>query len=176
MRTLQFGIAMCDLGPRLPQTETQRLEQALALPNTQIDAKLPTQIGAQRLAVPEIGGQSRLFRRFSQNLPDDLQVFLSQSSRPSRATTLLKARQAGTFKISNPILQRAWGIPKHGGRLSASHALRDKQDSMQTVIVAGLIRPTDLVLQCQNHHGRIGNRQWPHTNMKPRFCCMRKYL
>ena len=176
MRTLQFGIAMCELGPRLPQTEAQRSEQTLALPNTKIDAKFPMQIGGQRLAVPEIGGPSRLFRWLSQNLPDDLQRFLSQTSRPSRATTLLKARQAGTFKISDPILQRAWGVPKHGGRLSASHALRDKQDSMQTVIVAGLIGPTDLVLQCQNHHGRINDRQWPHTNMKPRFCSMRNNL
>ena len=63
MRSLQFGIAMSDLGPRLPQTEAQRLEQPLALPNTQINAELPVQIGTQRLAVPKIGGQSRLFRR-----------------------------------------------------------------------------------------------------------------
>ncbi len=176
MRSLQFGIAVGDLGPRLPQTEAQRLEQPLALPNTQINAKLPVQIGTQRLAVPKIGGQSRLFRRLPKYLPDDLQVLLSQASRPSRAGALLKPSQAGAFKVPNPILQSAWGVPKHCGCLPAGHALRDKQDSMKAVIVAGLIGPADLVLQCQNHHGRIGDRQWPHTNMKPRFCSMRKYL
>ena len=82
MRTPQFGIAMRDLGPLLPQTEAQRLEQPLALPNTQIDAKLPVQIGTQRLSVPKIGGQTRLFRRLPKYLPDDLQVLLSQASRP----------------------------------------------------------------------------------------------
>jgi hypothetical protein len=174
MRTLQFGVAMCNLGPRLPQTEAQGLEQSLALPNTEVDAKLPPQIGAQRFPVPKVGGQPGLLGWFPQNLPNDLQVLISQASRPTRATPLLKASQPGTFKVSNPILQCAWSVPKDVGCLPAGHALRDKQDSMQTVIVAGLIRPADLVLQRQNENRCIGDRQWPHTNMKPLFCSVRK--
>ncbi len=176
MRTLQFGVIVCDLGRRFPQTEAQRLKQPLALPNTQTDAKLPAQIGTQRFPIPKIGGQPRLFGGGPQNLPDDLQVLLSQSAWPSRTMALLKASQPRSFKVSNPILQCAWGVPKHSGCLPAGHALRHKQDGMQTVIVAGLIGPADLVLQRPNHHGRIGNRQWPHTNMKPLFCSIRKYL
>lgn len=130
MRALQLGITVRDLGPRFPQTETQRPEQSLALPNTQVDAKLPAQIGTQRFPVPKIGGEPRLFGWFPQNLPDDLQLLFSQASWPSRAITLLETSQPGTFKVSNPILQCAWGVPKHSGCLPAGHALRNKQDGM----------------------------------------------
>ncbi len=130
MRTLQFGVAMCNLGPRLPQTEAQGLEQSLALPDTEADAKLPPQIGAQRFPVPEVGGQPGLLGRFPQNLPNHLQVLISQAARSTRATPLLKASQPGTFKGSNPILHCAWGVPKHSGCLPAGHALRHQQDGM----------------------------------------------
>jgi hypothetical protein len=44
------------------------------------------------------------------------------------------------------------------------------------VIVAGLVGTADLVLQGQNRQVRLGNGQWLHANMKPRFCSMRNYL
>jgi len=130
MRTLQFGVAMCNLGTRLPQPEAQGLEQPLALPNTEADAKLPPQIGAQRFPVPKVGGQPGLLGWFPQNLPNDLQVLISQAARSTRATALLKASQPGAFKISNPILQCARGVSKDVGCLPAGHALRHQQDGM----------------------------------------------
>jgi hypothetical protein len=130
VRTLQFGVAMCNLGPRLPQTEAQGLEQSLALPNTEVDAKLPAQIGTQCFPVPKVGCQPGLLGWFPQNLPNDVQVLISQAARSSRATPLLKTSQPGTFKVPNPVLQCARGVPKDVGSLPAGHALRHQQDGM----------------------------------------------
>jgi hypothetical protein len=128
MRTLQLGISMRDLRPRLPESEAQGLEQTLALSNTQVNAELPAQKGAQRFAVPEIRSESNILRWFPKNLSDDLQMLLSQAPWPSGATTLLESSQPAALETSNPILQCAWGVPKHSGGLSAGHALRDQQN------------------------------------------------
>ena len=128
MRTLQLGISMSDLRPRLPETEAQGLEQTLALPNTQVNTELPAQKGAQRLAVPEIRSEPNIFRRFPKNSSDDLQMLLSQASRTPGTTTLLKPSQPAPLETSNPILQGAWGISKHSGCLPAGHPLRYQQN------------------------------------------------
>jgi hypothetical protein len=130
MRTLQRGISMSDLRPRLPEAETQGLEQTLALPNTQVDTELTAQESAQRFAVPEICSEPNIFRRFPKNLSDSLQLLLSQSSWPSGSTPLLESSQTFALKTSNPILQCAWGIPKHSSGLSAGHALRYQQNGV----------------------------------------------
>jgi hypothetical protein len=127
MRILQLGIRMSDLRPRLPETEAQGLEQTLALPNTQVNAELPAQKGAQCFAVPEIRSEPNVFRRFPKNLSDDLQMLLSQAPWPSGATTLLESSQPAALETSNPILQCAWGVPKHSGGLPAGHTLRYQQ-------------------------------------------------
>ncbi len=176
MRILPFRIAMRDLRPRFPQPEAQGLEQPLALPNAQIDGKLPAQIGTQRFAVPQIGGQTDVFRWLAKNLTDDLQVLLSQPPGPPRSTAFLETSQPGALKGPNPVLQGARCVAKHGGGLPAGHTLRHEQDCMQAVIIPGFIGPANLVLQRQHHHSRIGDRQWPHTNMKPQIYSVRNYL
>jgi hypothetical protein len=44
------------------------------------------------------------------------------------------------------------------------------------VIVARFFRTTNLVLESQNHGGRIGDGKWFHDSMKPHFLTMRNYL
>jgi hypothetical protein len=158
MGTLQLGISMSDLRPRLPQTETQGLEQTLTLPHTQVNTELPAQKGAQRFSVPEICCEPNIFRRFPKNLSDDLQMLLSQASWPPGTTTLLESSQPLALETSNPILHCAWGIPQHGGCLPAGHTLRDQQNPVKAVVIAGLIRPADLILQYQNRHRCVGDR------------------
>jgi len=130
MRTLQLGISMCDLRPRLPETEAQGLEQTLALPNTQVNTKIPAQKGTQRFAVPEIRSEPNIFRRFPKNLSDDLQMLLSQASWTPGTATLLEPSQPAALETSNPILQGARGISKHSGCLPAGHTLRYQQNGV----------------------------------------------
>jgi hypothetical protein len=44
------------------------------------------------------------------------------------------------------------------------------------VVVAGFAGTADLVLEGQNGQMSVRNGLWLHTNIKPLFCYMRKYL
>lgn len=47
---------------------------------------------------------------------------------------------------------------------------------MEPVIIAGIVGTSDLILQSENHGGRIFNRERLHAPMKPQIAYMRNYL
>jgi hypothetical protein len=44
------------------------------------------------------------------------------------------------------------------------------------MIVARFFRAANLILQSENDGGRVGNRKWFHSSMKPHSVDMRNYL
>jgi hypothetical protein len=49
------------------------------------------------------------------------------------------------------------GVSEKSGYLSAAHALCHKEDTVQPMVISRFLRPTNLLLQGRNCHGRIGN-------------------
>ena len=176
MDSLLLWVRMGDLRPWLAKPKAQRPEETLALTNTQTHRELVLDEGGQRLAVPKVRGDAHRLRRLAECMTNDLQLFGGQARRPARPLFLLQASQARLAVGANPVLDRARRITERRRRLPAGHALGHKQDSVKAVIIPGFVRTMDLVLESQNGQRRIRDGQWLHTNMKPLFCFMRKYL
>jgi len=75
----------------------------------------------------------------------------------------------------NPILDRTRSVAEQPGDLRTGQALRHEQDPVQAVIVTGLLRTLDFLLQTQDGGG-IGYREWSHDYRRTLFDSMRNYL
>jgi hypothetical protein len=75
----------------------------------------------------------------------------------------------------NPILDRTRSVAEQPGDLRTGQPLRHKQDAVQTMIVARLLRTLDFLLQTQDGGG-IGYRQWSHDYRRTPSDVMRNYL
>ena len=176
MYPLLFRIRMSNLRPWFTEPEAQRPEEALTLTDTQMHRELLLDEGGQRLAVPEVRRDAYRLGRLSECTANDLQLFGSQARWPARPLFLLQTSQAILAIGAYPVLVSARGIAQRRCCLAAGHALGHEQNSMESVIIAGFVGAVDFVLESQNGQGGVRDGQRLHTNMKPLFCSMRKYL
>ena len=160
----------------LAQPIAQLPKDPLALPHTEFDFILLLDPGGQRLAVPETSSQAYLARHAVQDSVNLLQLLLAQSPWPARPFSFAQSRQPLFLESSHPILYRARGITEQFRYLRAGYSVGYQKYSMEPVIVAGFVGSSDLILQSENHGGRIFNREWLHIPMKPQVTSIRNYL
>jgi len=176
MRLLQHGIGVGHQRARLAQAEAELTKPPLALAHPQPNPIAPCQPNLERLPVPQRSAQPDLARRASQHRLHLLQLRLAQALGPSRSRPFHQPGQTALFKMSNPVLDRPWGISQKPADLGTGQPLSDQQHPVKAVIVARFFRTTNLVLKSQNHGSGIGDGKWFHDSMKPHFLTMRNCL
>ena len=148
---------MGHLRPWLTQPEAQLPKQPLALPYPQGDAPLPLEIQRQGLTVPlsrQSGGSGGL----SQDAFEGFQLRRAEARGSARTGPVHQPREPSLLEASDPVLNASWGIAEQLRYLPATHALSDQQHGMEPMIIAGLLRAPDLVLQGQDGALWIGYR------------------
>jgi hypothetical protein len=65
----------------------------------------------------------------------------------------------------NPVLHAPSRIAQQGGDLGTGHSLGNEEHAMESVVVARLVRTTNLILQPQNDAGGIGDLERLHATI-----------
>jgi len=173
---LQFGIRLGQCGPRFAQPEAQLTEHPLALADPDADTVLLLNPSTECFSIPEVSAQACLPRRAAQNSIHRGYLFFTQASGAPRPLSLQQPGQAFAFKTTDPVLHRPCRIPEQAPHLGAGHALRYQKHTVKAMIISRFFRATDLVLKSKDHRGRVCNRKWFHSPMKPRSINIRNYL
>jgi len=176
MRLLPLLVGVGNQGARFAQAKAPLPEQTLALPHPQLNMEVLLDPSAQRFAIPQGAGQTQVPRGLAQGPVNFPQLRFAQTGWTPRALALGQPRKAAVLQTPHPILNSARGVSEQAADLWTSRSLGHQQHSMETVIIAGLFRTADLVLQSQNHSSGISNLQWSHAYMKPQVFKMRNYL
>ena len=117
----------------------------------------------EQLAIPEILQVPQFARGESQVPLDCLPGALVQSPRASRPLGFPQRAQTLGLEASHPTFDRRWMLPQPLGNLIATVALGNEQNTVQPVVVAGLFRAIDLVLQGESHDGGVGDLELSHA-------------
>ena len=146
MRSLKFRIGLRHLGPRFAQPKIELPEQPLALPDLQLYPELIAEKCRQDRAIPHLNGEAKLCRTGAQRRFDLGQLAFIQSARSSRPLSFGQSSEPLRFKSLHPIHHRPRRVAQALGDLRASHALRDQQYSMQSVIITRHVIAANLIL------------------------------
>jgi len=176
MRHLPLRIGVGNQRAGLAQPKAPLPEQSLALPHPQLNMEALLDPGAQRLPIPQRARQTQLARGLAQGPINFTQLRFTQTPRTPATLALGQPPKSLGLKTSHPILDGARGISEQAADFWTSRALGHQQHSMETVIIARLFRPPNLVLQPEDHSSGISNLQWFHAYMKPQIFNMRNYL
>jgi len=161
---------------RFDQAKLPLAKKPSTLPGSQVQAILPFDMRCQGLPVPKISLQTEIRWPFAQRLLQVQHLLRTQPARTSRALPFLQPCQSLLLKPAHPIFNGPRSITQQLGDLTAIHTLSNKQDAVQTVVIAGFGVSSDFILQTQYYHRSIRNRQWFHIYMKPHFHDIRNYL
>jgi hypothetical protein len=156
---------MCDQGSGFSAPKPHRPEQALALPHAQGYTVGALQVMGEQLSIPEILQVPQIARGESQVPLDCLPGAFVQSPRASRPLGFPQCAQTLGFEASHPTFDRRWMLPQPLGDLIATVALGNEQNTVQPVVVAGLFRAIDLVLQSESHDGGVGDSELSHAQL-----------
>lgn len=163
MLGLKLGVRMGDQRSGLTQTKPQLTEETLALPYSQRDAEPLVDEGCQGFSIPQTSHQAKVFGSLAQNLLELVQLFLLQPRRTPRPLAIDQAGQPLLLEAMHPVLHCPWRIPQQASYLATTHPLGYQQQSMQTVIVACLLRTSDLILQSEDHSISIRDLEFSHA-------------
>ena len=164
MRLLQFRIGVGDQRPRFAQAKAELAEHPLALAHAQLNPAVSLDPDLKGLPVPQGSDQADFPRRVAEHGLHLLKLRLVQTLGPTAARPFDQPGQASLFKIMNPVLHRAWGVPQQSSCLRTGHALSDQKHPVKAVIVARFLRTANLVLKSENHGSRVGDRKWFHVH------------
>jgi hypothetical protein len=138
-------------------------EQALALTHLQIDGELTFQECGQCWAVPQVRRETKVQGTLAQCAFNYVALLWAQPCRPPRTFSIDQAGKSPALKSLNPIDDCVGTVAQIVGDLWARHALRNQQDSMQSMIVSRSLVAPNLVLQRHRHRIIIRNRQGFHA-------------
>jgi len=161
---------------RLDQAKIPLAKEAPTLTGTERDAVRPLDVCRQRLSVPQIARQAKIRRSHPQGSLDRRYLLGRQAAGASGSVSFLQPGQPPLLETAHPILNCARGIAQELSDTTAVDPLSDKENPVQTMVIAGFRTSSDLILQTKNHHRGIGNRQGFHALMKSHFAGNRNYL
>src|ERR1700687_1355132 len=168
------------LRARLTQPKAHLPKHPLALAHPQIQAVVPAQMLGEQRSVPQIGLQPQGSRRATQFPLEFAPLSRLQPARPAAALPFAQAFQSALVKSTDSALHRRRILAEQQTDLPTRLTGCDQQQPVQTMIVAGLIIPVDLLLDRQSHHLTILNLQLAHRHPpKERRCndiTMMQYL
>jgi hypothetical protein len=149
------------------QPKPQLMKQPLTLTRSQNHLLSLSDVVRQKFAVPEILTVPKLARRSSKIPIHDLQSFGSQPPRTPRSFPVLQTAEPSALKTPNPSLNGRRVVTEYPGYFTTGHALRNKQHSVEAVIIPRFFRAEDLVAQGDLHNFTIGNLQPSHSRIPP---------
>jgi hypothetical protein len=171
---LKHRVAVGEHRTRLSQSEPKLPEEALALAHPQIDLELAFQVGGEGLAIPEGPRESYIFGSLSYDGRDGTHLELREAARSARALALGETRESFFLEPTNPVLNGTRGIPEHSTDVRGGHPLGHEEEPVKPVIVPGLIGPSNLVLEGEDHI--LGVRDGEGTHGASKGLCIRNYL
>jgi hypothetical protein len=122
-------------------------EKPLALSHFQVHAKAALHKAGERLAIPDaFSTHLRFLRTLAQSRSDFGKLPLIEPSRPPRAVTVRQARKPVVLKTSNPILHGSRRVAESSRNLRARHAMGDKKNSVQAMVIPALVRAADFIV------------------------------
>lgn len=150
-----------------PQPKLQLMKQPLTLARSQNHLLSLGDVVRQKFAVPEILTIPKLPRRSSKIPVHDLQSFESQPLRTPRFFLVLQTTEPSRLKTPNPSLNGRRVVTEYPSYFVTGYALRNKQHSVEAVIIPRFLRAEDLVPQGNLHNFTISNLQPSHSRIPP---------
>src|SRR3990172_4193533 len=164
---LLFGIGLGDQGPGLAPPEAELTEQALTLPDPQAKAVRLAQMVAEELAIPEVLAVPQVAGPAPKVPRDASSRGRVHPGRTPPPRSFLQAGEAALLETAHPVLDAARAVSQDPGRFMATEPPRHQQHAVQAVVIAGFLRPHNLLLQRDPHQVRIGNFQSAHGRLLP---------
>jgi hypothetical protein len=121
------------------------------------------QVMGQQLAIPEVLLITQIARMQAQIPLQCRPNLVAQSSRPTLPFPLTQAGEATLLKAMHPTLDGGGMLAEPVGDVIAAMALPHEQDAVQSVVVAGFIGATNLLLERDSHGFRILNMKCFHA-------------
>lgn len=155
------------MGARLAHPEAQLTGQALALPDPQVDGEALLEESGESFAIPEAAGETHILGTLSKDRLDRLQLDLRQPTGTTGMNAFGEARQPLLIELADPILNALGRVAQEPAHLRCGHSLSHEEESVEAMVVSGLVGPADLILQGEDHvlDGRYG--QWSHEGPPP---------
>jgi len=176
MRALPFRVGLGNQQARFAQPEIKLPKHVLALTYSQRDPKALLDPGAERLAVPEVPTEAKLLRTPAQRSIHRLELPLLQAARTSWPLAFPQPGKSLCFESTNPILHRSGSVTEQLGDFQTAQPLSHEQQPVQAMIVTGLRRVTDLLLQPKDDTGSVCDGESLHVSIKSQLLNMRNYL
>jgi len=173
MTLLLLSIAVRKHRPWFPEPEAECPEQPLALSHTQLDTPLIRNPVGESFPVPYVGVDSVLARRVPQNLRCNVELLRGQPGRSALPGRLSQASQPFCVEAVDPVLDRSRGISQKRCRFPGTQPLRNHQDCVKSMVIPGMLRSADLVLESQDHHISIFHFECSHVNTVSQHSPMR---
>jgi len=155
---------MSDFGSWLAQAKSKLPEEALTLPDSQGDSPLFGDEFGESFPIPQIDLESAIKGTPPERLTDLFQLLIAEPSRSAGSIAVGQAGKAFLFEPMHPIGYSAWSISQEHGDFGAVHSLRNQQHAVQSMVVTGFIRSTNLILQGQNDILGLGKMDFPHSS------------
>jgi hypothetical protein len=143
------------------------MKQPLALSYSQNHLLSLGDVVRQELPIPKILRIPELTRRFSKIPIHDFQSFGSQPLRTPWPFLVLQATETSCFETPDPPLDGRRIMTELLAYFITGHALGNKQDPVQTVIISRFFGTKDFVPQGDFHNLSIANLQTSHLGIPP---------
>ena len=113
----------------------------------------------------EMATQSELVRPLAQIVLQRRPLLRVQGARPARPLAIAQSLEPPVFEGLHPALHRPGVLAEQPRYLTATLAARHQQQAMKPVVISGLVRTLDLLLNRDPHHIRIGDLKLLHSSL-----------
>ena len=169
------GVTGGKVRARFAHPEAQLTEQTLALTDPEVNGEALFEERREGLAIPEVTGESDVLRTSSKCRLHGLQLSFREPVGASGVNSFGETRQALLVELADPVLNAPGGISEKATHLGGRHPLSHEEESVETIVVSGLVGAADLILQGEDHTLGVRYGQRSHDGLRP-TSWIRNYL
>jgi hypothetical protein len=158
----RLRVGLGDQGSGFTPPKTQMMKKPLALADADVDLVAGLQMMTQESAVPKRLGISQNLRIPTEILADGLEDIFRKSRWAARPFSLFEAGEAALLEVTDPILDGSRAVPQESRNLVRTHAGAGEKDAVEPMVIAGLFRPLNFVLDGDPDDIRIRDLQTTH--------------
>jgi hypothetical protein len=138
------------------------VKEALTLADTDMDLISLGQMMAEKPSIPEILVVTELTRQSAQIPPNCLSHGFVKGGRTTRTKVVLKASKTSLLESPDPVLNGPRTPSKDAGYLVTTEPRAYQENPVKAVVVTGLLRSKDFILQCESHDFSIPDLKLAH--------------
>ena len=161
-RVLEIRISPGHHRPGFPVMEAQVVQQSLGLPDPQFLAQSDLDETRKALAIPEVAIQPGVLWCFPEGVIYRGQIIISQYLWSTWTVQIVDPLQTFLLEPIDPGLDRPDRVAQEVSDLLTVVAFRHEQKGMQTMVVPGIFVALDLILQCHDDRGGVGDLESLH--------------